>query len=159
MDMRGVMLFLHLIGLALWFGVTLTLALLAVRANRTGDRAVIAFTYRAGHRVLMGPGLIGMLLTTIAGFGLAGVGGYGVLQPQPHHWQFQMQVLGLIAFVLAVAIQIPNSGRLARAADASANAEEDSASFVKFRKTNAIVGSINGVLILIATLLGALRPF
>ena len=158
MDTHGVMLFLHLIGLALWFGVTISIALMGVRANQTGDRTVIAFTYRAGHRLLRGPGLLGMLLTTIAGFGLAGVGGYGVFRFAPH-WQFQMQVLGLIAFVLAVSIQIPNSGRLARAAEASANAEEDSASFVKFRKTNAIVGSINGVLILIVTLLGALRPF
>ena len=69
-----------------------------------------------------------------------------------------MQVLGLIAFALAVAIQIPNSGRLARAAEASATAGEDSASFLRFRKTNAIVASINGVLILIVTLLGTIRP-
>jgi uncharacterized membrane protein len=157
MDMRGVMLFLHLVGLALWFGVTLSLAILGVRANKTGDRNVIAFIYRAGHRLLRGPGLLGMLLTTIAGFGLAGLGGYGVFRPTPH-WQFLMQVLGLTAFVLAVAVQIPNSGRLARAAEASANADEDSASFVRFRKTNAIVASINGALILIVTLLGAVRP-
>ena len=158
MDIRGIMLFLHLIGLALWFGVTLSIALFAVRANQTGDRTIIAFAYRASHRLLRGPGLLGMLLTTIAGFGLAGMGGYGVFRLTPH-WQFQMQVLGLIAFALAVAIQIPNSGRLVRASEASANAGKDSASFVKFRKTNAIVGSINGVLILIVTLLGALRPF
>lgn len=158
MDMRGVMLFLHLIGLALWFGVTLSVALFAVRANKTGDLNIVAFAYRAGHRLLKGPGLAGMLLTTIAGFGLAGVGGYGVFRVVPH-WQFQMQILGLLAFVLAVAIQIPNSGRLARAAEASANAGEPNATFGKFRKTNAIVGSINGLLILIVTLLGALRPF
>lgn len=158
MDIRGVMLFLHLIGLALWFGVTLSVALFAVRANQTGDLNVIAFTYRASHRLLRGLGLLGMLLTTISGFGLAGVGGYGVFRLVPH-WQFQMQVLGLIAFALAVAVQIPNSGRLVRAAEASANAGEQSAAFGRFRKTNAIVGSINGVLILIVTLLGALRPF
>ena len=151
MDMRGVMLFLHLTGLALWFGVTFSLAILGVRANKTGDRNVVAFIYRAGHRLLRGPGLIGMVLTT------AGLGGYGVFRLTPH-WQFQMQVLGLIAFALAVAIQIPNSGRLARAAEASATAGEDSASFLRFRKTNAIVASINGVLILIVTLLGTIRP-
>ena len=157
MDMRGIMLFLHLVGLALWFGVTFTLALLTVRANRTEDRNVIAFTYRAGHQLLKGPGLIGMLLTMIAGFGLTGLGGYGFFELQPH-WLFQMQVLGTVAFFVGILLQIPNSGRLARAAEASASAEEDSASFTKFRKRNALVSSLNGILVLVVTLLGTIRP-
>ena len=157
MDMRGIMLFLHLVGLALWFGVTLTLALLTVRANRTENRAVIAFTYRAGHQLLLGPGLTGMVMTTVAGFGLAGMGGYGIFRLTPL-WLFQMQVLGLLAFALAVLIQIPNSGRLARAAEATASADEDSGAFLRFRKRNALVSAINGLLVLVVTFLGAIRP-
>ncbi len=157
MDMRGIMLFLHLVGLALWFGVTLTLALITVRANHTGDRAIIAFTYRAGHQLLKGPGLIGMVLTIVGGFGLMGIGGFGFFELRPQ-WLFQMQVLGLLAFALALLIQIPNSGRLARAAEATASADEESNSFVRFRKRNALVSSINGLLVLLVTLLGALRP-
>ena len=158
MDARGIFLFLHLVGLALWFGVTLALALVSVRANRSGDPSVVAFTYRAGNSLLRGPGLIGMLLVTVSGFGLAGMGGYGVLRIAPH-WLFQMQVLGLIAFVLGVAVQIPAAGRLARAAEAWAETGEPGPDYAKLRKSSAIVGSVNGLLILLATLLGATRPF
>ena len=35
MDTRGIFLFLHLVGLAIWFGATLVLALLTIRAKRT----------------------------------------------------------------------------------------------------------------------------
>ncbi|MCG8467682.1 MAG: DUF2269 family protein [Gemmatimonadetes bacterium] len=156
--LRGILLFLHVFGLALWFGVTFALALLTVRANKTDDRAVIAFTYRASSQLLKGPALVGMLLTIVAGFGLSGVGGYGFFELSPH-WLFQMQVLGLAAFFLAIAIQIPNAGRLARAAEAAANAGEESAAFTRFRRTNALVSSINGLLLILITLLGTLRPF
>jgi len=152
-------LFLHIFGFALWFGVTLALALLTVRANKSDDRAVVAFMYRASSQLLKGPALIGMILTIIGGFGLNGVGGYAFFQVTPDHWLFQMQVLGLIAFVLALGVQIPNAGRLARAAEATANAGEESASFTRFRKRNALVSAINGLLLIVVTLLGTLRPF
>lgn len=158
MTTRGIMLFLHIFGLALWFGVTFALALLTVRANKTEDRAVVAFIYRSTSQLLKGPALIGMILTIVSGFGLAGVGEFGFFEMTPH-WLFQMQVLGLVAFVLALVIQIPNAGRLARAAEATANAGEESASFTRFRKRNALVSAINGLLLIVVTLLGTLRPF
>jgi len=159
MTTRGIMLFLHILGLALWFGVTLALALLTVRANKTEDRRVVAFMYGASSQLLKGPALIGMILTIVGGFGLNGAGGFGFFQVTPNHWLFQMQVLGLIAFALAIGIQIPNAGRLARAAEATANAGEESASFTRFRKRNALVSAINGLLLILLTLLGTLRPF
>ncbi len=157
MDMRGLMLFLHVTGLALWFGVTLAVALLAVRANRTEDEAIIAFGYSSGHRLLKGPGLAGMALTTFAGFGLTGVGGYGFFELVPH-WLFQMQVLGVLAFLLGVAVQIPLAGRLARAASSLDGTEAERTSFARLRKRNAIVSSVNGLLILVVILLGTVRP-
>lgn len=158
MDARGLLLFLHVVGFALWFGVTLTLALLVVRANRAGDAAAVGFVYRASSRLLRGPGLIGMLLTILSGFGLTGVAGYALFRPFPNHWLFQMQLLGVLAFLLAVFVQLPNAERLARAAEASAAAGEASASFLRFRKRNAIVSSIVGTLLLVVALLGTARP-
>jgi len=158
MNMRGILLFLHLFGFVLWLGVTFTLAMMSVRARRSGDRAVTAFVYRAGRGLLRGPGLAGMLLTVVAGFGLVGVGGYGYFQPFPNHWLFQMQLLGTLALLLGLLVQLPNAERLARAAEASAAAGEDSAAFVKFQKRNAWVGSIIGLLLIVAIFMGATRP-
>lgn len=158
MDARGILLFLHLLGLALWFGVTLTLAMVTVKARRSGEWAVTAFAYRASCEILKGPGLVGMILTVGSGVALTFVGGYAWFQPFPAHWLFQMQVLGTIAFLLALLVQIPNADRLARAAEASATAGEASASFVRFRKVNAVVGSFVGLVIAVLILLGALRP-
>ena len=158
MDTRGILLFLHLIGLAVWLGVTLVLALLTIRAKRTDDWNVIAFTYNANSQLLKGPALVGMLLTIVSGFGLIATGGYGYFQPTPNHWLFQMQLLGIVAFGFALLIQIPNAGCLARAAEATANTGEESASFQKFKKRNALVSSFNGLILVLVTLLGALRP-
>lgn len=158
MNMRGIMLFLHLLGFALWLGVTFTLALLTVRAKRTGDRSITAFTYRSARDLLRGPGLVGMVLTIVAGFGLTGMAGYGYFQPSPDHWLFQMQLLGTLAFVLALFIQFPNAERLARAAEASAAAGKDSDSFVRFQKRNGLVSSFIGVLLIVSIFMGATRP-
>jgi putative copper export protein len=158
MSIRGILLFLHVLGFALWFGVTLTLALLGVRVRKSGEPAAIAFVYRSSSGLLRGPGLAGMLLTIGSGFGLTAVSGYGYFRPFPDHWLFQMQLLGTIALLLALLVQLPNAERLARAAEASAAAGEDSASFVRFRKRNALVASIVGTLLLIVALLGAVRP-
>ena len=159
MDMRGLLLFLHVLGLAIWLGVTLTIALFSVRARRAGKPEVTAFVYRAARGLLRGPGLLGMLLTVVSGFGLVGVvQGYEYFQPFPNHWLFQMQVLGTIALLLGLLVQLPDAERLARAAEASAAAGEDSAAFVRFRRRNAVVGSIIGVLLLVSIFMGAVRP-
>ena len=158
MNMRGIFLSLHLIGFALWWGVTFSLALLTVRAKRSDDRSIVAFTYRSARDLLRGPGLVGMVLTILAGFGLTGMGGYGYFQLDRDHWLFGMQLLGLAAFVLAVFVQLPNAERLARAAEASAAAGKDSESFVQFQKRNGLVSSIIGVLLIVSILLGGTRP-
>lgn len=159
MESTGIMLFGHILGFVLWFGVTFTLALLTIRAKRTGDRTVMAFAYRASQRLLRGPGLIGALLAIICGFGLTGMQGYGFFEPFPNHWMFQMQVLGVVAFLAMLLLQLPNAERLARAAEASAAASEDSASFLAFQKRHGLTSSLIGLMILVAMLMGALRPF
>lgn len=158
MNASTLLLFLHIVGFALWFGVAMTLALLTGKAARTGNRDVMAFTYRSASQLLKGPGLVGMLLTIGSGFALSLTLGYGLFRPFPNHWLFQMQLLGTLAFLLATLYQIPLADRLARAAEATAAAGEDSHAFVLFRKRNAIVSSIIGFLLTIVIFLGAVRP-
>lgn len=158
MNTTDVLLFFHILGFALWLGVTFTLAMISVRAGRSDNRDVAAFTYRAACHLLKGPGLVGMLLTLGSGLWMAGLLDYGYFRPFPNHWMFQMQVLGSAAFLLALLYQIPLADRLARAAEARAAAGEASAAFVKFRKRNAIVGSLIGFLLLASIFMGAVRP-
>ena len=99
-----------------------------------------------------------MLLNIVSGFGLTAIGGFGYFQPTPNHWLFQMQLLGIVAFALALLVQIPNAGRLASAAEAIASTGEENTSFQQFKKRNAVVSSLNGLILLLVTLLGALRP-
>ena len=158
MNIPGLLLFVHILGFVLWLGVTFTLAAFAVKAAKSENRDVIAFTYRTACHLLKGPGLIGMILTIGSGIWLTVAHGYSFFQPFPNHWLFQMQFLGTIAFLVALFYQIPLADRLARAAEASAAAGESSAAFLKFRKRNGMVGSILGLLLLINLVLGAVRP-
>jgi hypothetical protein len=117
-----------------------------------------AFAYRAASRVHEALGVDRMVLTVGSGVALAAARGYPFFQPFPEHWLFQMQVLGIGAFLLALLYQLPLSDRLARAAEASAAAGEDSAADRKYRKRNAVLGSIVGLILLVVLGLGALRP-
>jgi uncharacterized membrane protein len=156
--MAGLLLFFHILGFALWLGVTFTLAAITVRAARSDNRDVGAFTYRAASHLLKGPGLVGMILTIGSGIWLTVSLDYGFFRPFPNHWLFQMQLLGSVAFLLGLLYQIPLADRLARAAEARAAAGEDSAAYVKFRKRNAIVGSLIGLILLPSIFMGAVRP-
>lgn len=153
-----VYLFLHILGIALWLGVALTLAFFTARAARAEDRRIAAFAYRAASRIHKTLGVAGMVLTVGSGLALTPARGYAFFQPFPNHWLFQMQVLGIGAFLLALLYQIPLSDRLARAAEASASAGEDSAAYEKYRKRNAIVSSIVGLLLIVVIALGTFRP-
>jgi hypothetical protein len=129
----GILLFVHLLGIALWLGGTFTMAV-----NRS-------------------LGLAGMLLTLGGGLALMVQRGHAWFHPFPDHWLFQMQLLGILAFAVGVFYLIPIGSRLAEAAEASAAAGEDSAAFVRFRRRNAIVSSLVGLVLLVVLALGALK--
>lgn len=158
MTLSGLLLFLHLLGIVLWLGVSLTIMFAAARARRTGDLQVVAFTYRTGSGLMKSLGLTGMLLTIGSGFAMIPILGYRFFEPFPNHWLFQMQVLGSLAFLAGVLYQVPVGDRLARAAEASAAAGEESAAFRRYQRRNAIVSSAVGVLLLVVIFLGAVRP-
>lgn len=158
MTATRVYLLVHVVGFVLWIGVILTMAFVTGQAAREEDRRIAAFAYRSASRLLKTLGLTGMVLTVGSGFALTAAGGYPFFQPFPEHWLFQMQVLGILAFLAAALYQIPLSDKLARAAEASAAAGEDSEAFRKYRRRNAVVSSVLGTVLLVLVALGTLRP-
>lgn len=156
--MTGIWLFAHVLGVILWMGLAVTLMFVTARARRGGDWSVTAFAYGTSHRLMKTVGLTGMILTVGGGFALTASLGHPYFQPFPLHWLFQMQLLGSLAFLLGVFVELPLSGRLAREARDSAAAGEATGGFEKVRKRRAIVGSVNGILLLAVTLLATLRP-
>ena len=74
-------------------------------------------------------------------------------RPFPEHWLFQMQIVGLIAFLATVAFLVPNATAIAALAEA-----DDSSAELRARvKKQALVGSVTGVALIYLVLLGALR--
>lgn len=159
MTLRGLFLFLHVLGVALWLGVGLTLAFVTGRAARQGSGEVVAFAYRLNDRLMRTLGLTGMVLTLAGGIGLTAANpAYGWFQPFPDHWLFQMQLLGFLAVGIGAFYQLPLGRRLAEAAEESARRGEATDAFRTYRKRNAVVASVNGLVLLILILLGTLRP-
>lgn len=179
--MTGVWLFLHLLGVVLWLGLAVSLTFVTVRAGRSEDPAVTRFGYRTNASLMSTLGLAGMVLTVGGGFALTEAMGYGYFQPFPRHWLFQMQLLGVVAFLIGVFYEIPLSRKLARVAeeveiagevaedvelddvrrdeDTDGGTDEPGASDLeRLRKRRAIVGSINGTILLAVLILAALKP-
>lgn len=151
-------LFLHVLGFVLWIGVSFTLSFVTGRAHQAPDRQIAAFAYRTASKLVKTVGLTGMLLTVGSGVALTAARGYAFFSPSPDHWLFQMQMWGFLAFAVGVLYQIPLSDRLARAAEASAAAGEDSAAYGKYRKRYALVTSLMGFVLFAILALGTLRP-
>lgn len=157
--LRGVFLFVHVLGIVLWLGVTLSLSFVTGRARREGHPEVTAFAYRVNDRILRTLGLAGMLLTVGGGIGLVVVvGSWNWFRPFPNHWLFQMQLLGFLSFGAAAFLQIPLGRRLAEAAEESARESEATDRFEKLRKRYALVSSVVGFVLLLTILLGTVRP-
>lgn len=172
MNLRALSLFAHLLGVVLWLGLSFTLSFVTGRAARDPDPNVGAFAYRTAARLLRSLGVAGVLLTLGGGIGLIIVGDYGFFRPFPHHWLFQMQVLGYVAAALALFYQVPVAGRLARAAELRAGGDERPGAgetdagetdagradaFPRLRRRNAIVGSLIGFLLIVLVGLGTFR--
>ncbi|MFQ5690446.1 MAG: DUF2269 family protein [Gemmatimonadota bacterium] len=158
MDTSDVFLLLHVVGFVLWMGIAFILPFVTGRAARSGSLEIAAFAYRTWSDLLKTVGLTGMVLTLAGGFGLTAARQHPLFQPFPDHWLFQMQLLGVLAFLVSVFYLIPLSDKLARAAEASATAGEKSVAFQKYRKRNALVGSLTGLVLLLIVILATLKP-
>ncbi len=159
MNLRGLFLFLHLLGVVLWLGLAVALPFVTGRAARNEAPDTVAFAYRVSDRLMRTLGLAGVLLTLVGGIGLVVINpSFGWFQPFPDHWLFQMQILGFAAAAAALAYQLPLGRKLAREAERSAEEGAATEDFAKLRKRNAVVGSVVGLVLLILVVLGTLRP-
>lgn len=158
MTLTGFFLFLHVLGIVLWVGLAVALPFVTGPAARHESLEVTAFAYVIADRLTRTLGLAGMILTLVGGLGLNMAIGYPWFRPFPLHWLFQMQLLGIVAVAVGIAYQVPLSARLAREARASAEAGERTEAFATYRKRHAIVGSVNGLLLLIVIVLATLKP-
>lgn len=158
MTVQALFLFVHVLGIVLWIGLGVALPFITGRARREGDLEVVAFAYRTSDRLMRTLGLAGMVLTLAGGVGLVESMGYGWFRPFPHHWLFQMEVLGIAAFAVGLFYQIPLGGRVAREAEASAEQGQLTDGFRKYRKRNAITGAVMGFVLLVVLVLGAVKP-
>jgi uncharacterized membrane protein len=157
MRLGGIWLFLHVIGVALWLGGMFTLSMWTSRARKTGDPSIIAFAYDTARRLYQSVIAVSATVTVVAGAILTIWTNRPWFRPFPEHWLFQMQVLGLTAFLVTLFFVLPAAGRLATMAELKSELEDDKAKFAAKVKQQAIAGSLVGAVMIYVVLLGALR--
>ena len=147
------MLVLHILGFVLWIGGSLAIMVSSVAARRE-ERAVLGPLARLQASVtgaMVGPGA-GLTIATglILTFRM-----YGTAQPAPSGWVILMQGAGLVAGIITLAFTIPAAGRLRRMDPMG----QQAAQFDALRGRQSVVGSVSGVLALIAMVAGVMARF
>ena len=155
--MLGAMRFVHLLGMAFWLGGMFTISLWVARARRSGDESIVSFVYSTASGLYRRLIATGAWLSIVSGVVLMFVTGRPWFRPFPEHWLFQMQVVGVIAFVLTVLIVLPNANALATLARKAVEEGGDLPEFKRRVKKQAIFGSVVGALLIYLVLLGGLR--
>ena len=147
--MFEILLFVHILGVAAWFGANLVRAFVRGPMSKA-DSATAATWHRATvsmGRVIHTPAAIAVFIT---GFGLVGLseGAYGMTAP--------FVVVGIIVVVvgavLAMSVLGPNGERIA-----SAYEDGDSALAETVARRSALLGWVDTLLVAFATLVMVLR--
>jgi hypothetical protein len=147
------MLFLHVLGFVLWMGGAFAIMVSSIAA-RNEDRSAL------GPLVRIQAGIAGSLVGPGAGITVASgliltFRMFGTAQPAPSVWIMVMQAAGLLAGILTLAFTIPAAGRLRRMDPLGPQA----AMFDALRGRQRVVGSISGLLGLIALFGGVMSRF
>ncbi len=145
-------LFLHLLGFTMWLGGGLA-SMVAGIAGKREDRAglgAIARSQAAAHKAILAPGALLVVLSgLILTFSVAGrtgeLVGFNV-------WLVVMQGAGLVGALIVLLIGLPTAAKLARLDPTGPGA----AFFDELRQRQKIVGSVSGLLALLALVAGAL---
>ena len=142
--MRGLWLFVHVIGFTLWLGGGIATMVAGVSAKRfaPAERLKAYQVIGAIQRLLVAPGALGVVLS-----GLALASPY-MKQGVVPGWMGLMMGSGLLGAIAAVAISVPTAAKLARL-EPDARGELPSA-FAVLRKRQIVAASIAGSLGLIA---------
>ena len=156
--MHAFTVFLHITTVAIWLGAALTFMVFGPASRRAPLAAWAHMWITLGkvQRVLVAPAaaiatVTGILLT----MALAKGGGFDM---GSQTWLMVMQGFGLVAGILAVAFQTPLANRMARLAERSLEKGEMDPAAERVRKALATVGSIAGVMLLVAQYFAVARP-
>jgi hypothetical protein len=148
--MRGLWLFLHVMGVVAWLGGGLAVMLSGITAKHfpPDQRLAVYRVMSVVSRNLIGPGAV---LVVISGFVLSVPYFQSATAPT---WLMAMQLLGLVGAIVAIAIVTPVAARLGRLElDPRGELPE---SFVGLRRRQAIFATIAGIFALLALLAGTL---
>lgn len=143
--MFEILMFIHILGVAAWFGANLVRGFARSRITKVGDAAAASWhrTTVAMGRVIQTPAAIAVFVT---GFGLVGTsnGAYRMTDP--------FVVVGIIVVivgaVLGMSVLGPNGKRIASAYDSG-----DRATAKSVARRSSLVGWVDTVLVAFATLL------
>jgi hypothetical protein len=146
--MRGLWLFIHIIGFVAWLGGGLAVMLSGITAkNFTPEQRLAVYRVMSVvTRNLIGPGAV---LVVVSGFVLSVPYFKSATVPS---WLLAMQGLGLLGAIVAIGIVTPTAARLGRLQlDPRGDLPE---SFAALRRRQAIFATVAGVLALLALLSG-----
>lgn len=155
--MFGFGLALHVAGTAIWLGASLTFMIFgpASRKMPLESWANTWITLAKVQRVLVMPACV---VATVTGLALTMSLAKQHFDLGSAMWLMMMQGLGLLAAILTIVFATPLANRMARLAIRSMEKGEREPASVKVNKALAIVGSVSGLLILVALVFGAAKP-
>ena len=148
--MRGLLLFLHMMGFVAWLGGGLAVMLSGVTAKSfpPDQRLAVYRIMSVVSRNLIGPGAV---LVIVSGLVLSVPYFQGATVPG---WLMAMQALGLLGAIVALGVVMPTAARLGRLElDPRGELPE---SFAGLRKRQAIFATVAGVFALLALISGTL---
>ena len=146
--MRGLWLFVHLSGMAMWLGGGMASMISGVVAKRLppAERLAVYKATGAVHRVLVRSGAIAVVLS-----------GVFLVMPMMSAipgWVQMMMGAGILGAIVASALSVPTASALGRLElDARGELPE---SFARLRRRQAIVATIAGALAILALMAGTI---
>jgi hypothetical protein len=149
--------FLHWTGFSVWLGAQITFMVWVPvsKAAKLEPWAHVWATLAKVQRWVVAPSVV---VATLTGFGLT----MQLVSRQKDvgsaAWLVGMQVFGILAAILTLAIASPLVNRMGWVAEQSLADGERDPRAERVRARLAIVGSVTGVLILAAILFGAMSP-
>ena len=148
--MKGVWLFLHVMGFVAWLGGGLAVMLSGITAKYfpPDQRLAVYRVMSVVSRNLIGPGAV---LVVVSGFVLSVPYFKSATVPT---WLMAMQGLGLLGAIVAIWVVMPTTARLSRLElDPRGELPE---SFSGLRRRQAVFATVAGVLALMALISGTL---
>ena len=146
--MRGVWLFLHILGYTLWLGGGIATMVAGITAKGfTPDQRLAAYRLTSAvQRILVGPGVVAVTVS-------------GLVLSMPYMksgavpgWMMLMMLTGIVGALIALTISVPTAARLGRLGlDPRGELPE---AFAALRRRQIVTASIAGGMGLIALIAG-----